>query len=53
MIMPDEDEELTHVYEGIRFLNIMPASALKEIKTFEVRQDDLYLISYPKAGIFF
>ena len=35
----------------MRFLKVIPASSLKEIKTFEVRPDDIYLISYPKAGI--
>ncbi|XP_072029897.1 sulfotransferase 1A1-like [Amphiura filiformis] len=50
MIIPKEDEEITHYYEGVKFLKVMPASALKEIRTFEVRSDDIYLISYPKAG---
>ena len=49
-VQPAEDDELTHVYEGIRFLKVMPASSIKDIKTFDVRSEDLFLISYPKAG---
>ncbi len=51
MVLPKEDEDITHYYEGVKFLKVMPAASLKEIKTFEVRPDDIYLVSYPKAGI--
>ncbi|XP_072018971.1 sulfotransferase 1A3-like isoform X2 [Amphiura filiformis] len=47
---PSDDDELMHTYEGILFLKVTPASSLREIKVLEVRQDDLFLISYPKAG---
>ena len=48
---PSADDELMHTYEGILFLKVVPASSLEEIKHFEVREDDLFLVSYPKAGM--
>ncbi|XP_072037926.1 sulfotransferase 1C2-like [Amphiura filiformis] len=49
-IQPTEDEELTYTYEGTRLLKVSPESTMNDMKTFQVREDDLYLISYPKAG---
>ena len=39
-----------HVYEGIRYMAINPASALDAVKKYEYRDDDVILVTYPKAG---
>ena len=49
-IQPKDDEELTYVYEGTCLLKCSPKSTMDDMKTFQVRDDDLYLISYPKCG---
>ena len=49
-ILPEDNEELTYLYEGTRLLKVSPEQTMDDMKTFKVRDDDLYLISYPKAG---
>ena len=49
-IQPKDDEELTYVYQGTCLLKCSPKSTMDDMKTFQVRDDDLYLISYPKCG---
>ena len=39
-----------HVYEGVRMMSINPVGTLDAIKQFEFRDDDVMLITYPKAG---
>ncbi|XP_077994761.1 sulfotransferase 1B1-like isoform X2 [Glandiceps talaboti] len=39
-----------HVYKGVRFASIIPVTVLDAMKTFEVRSDDIWLITYPKSG---
>ncbi len=46
----NRDEVLIHRYGGIPFIRVYPVEALDAMKTFEVRSDDLFLITYPKAG---
>ncbi|XP_072027774.1 sulfotransferase 1A1-like [Amphiura filiformis] len=46
----NEDEDLLHRYKGVPYIRTYPMEALKYIETFEVRPDDLFLITYPKAG---
>lgn len=49
-IQPKDNEELTYMYEGTRLLKCTPVKTMNDMKTFHVKKDDLYLISYPKAG---
>lgn len=49
-VLPEDDDELTYLYEGTRLLKVSPEQTMDDMKTFKVRDDDLYLISYPKAG---
>ncbi|XP_070558507.1 sulfotransferase 1 family member D1-like [Ptychodera flava] len=40
-----------HYYEGVLFYeNLFPASSLDAMKEFEVRKDDLYVLTFPKSG---
>ena len=44
----------SHVLNGIRFSNwVMPRSNFDALKTFGVRDDDIYCIAYPKSGKIF
>ncbi|XP_078614176.1 amine sulfotransferase-like [Branchiostoma floridae x Branchiostoma japonicum] len=40
-----------HVYEGILYTNWMPMESLEAMKTFEIRDDDVVIVSYPKSGV--
>ncbi|XP_077977523.1 sulfotransferase 1C2-like [Glandiceps talaboti] len=45
-----KDSDL-HYFEGVPFLScLFPADNLLAIKTFEVREDDIFIITYPKSG---
>lgn len=38
-------------YEGVYFTDgLFTKSRLDEMKTFEVRDGDIYIVTYPKAG---
>ncbi|KAH9491790.1 Sulfotransferase 1C4 [Bulinus truncatus] len=39
-----------HVYEGVLFFGYSPPETLDRVKTFQVRQEDVFLVTYPKAG---
>ena len=41
-----------HVYEGITFPALVPASNLDTMKTWQVRPDDIFCVTYPKSGKF-
>ncbi|KAI8502863.1 sulfotransferase [Branchiostoma belcheri] len=38
-------------YQGILFPSSVPRESLKAMKTFEIRDDDVVIISYPKSGL--
>ena len=40
----------SHFIDGIKFPWIVPKSNLDALKTFEVRDDDVFVISYPRSG---
>ncbi|XP_030829240.1 sulfotransferase 1C2 [Strongylocentrotus purpuratus] len=42
-----------HEYEGLRMPKIVLKSSLDELKTFEVRPDDIWVCTYPKSGTHF
>ncbi|XP_070544181.1 sulfotransferase 1C2-like [Ptychodera flava] len=42
--------EFTHLYKGVRFPWMAPRSSLEALPTFQVRQDDIWLLTYSKAG---
>ena len=39
-----------HVYEGVLFFGYTPPDILDAVKEFEVRDEDVFLATYPKAG---
>lgn len=39
-------------YEGVWFPPLVLPHCLEKVKTFEVREDDLILTTYPKCGKF-
>ncbi|XP_077989338.1 sulfotransferase 1C4-like [Glandiceps talaboti] len=39
-----------HVYNGVVFPSSVPASTLEALKNFEVREDDVFIATYPKSG---
>ncbi|XP_072021875.1 sulfotransferase 1B1-like [Amphiura filiformis] len=39
-----------HVYDGISFPPIVKASTLDALKTWKVREDDIFFVAYPKSG---
>ncbi|KAK0060957.1 sulfotransferase 1A1, partial [Biomphalaria pfeifferi] len=38
-----------HVYDGVLFFGYSPPETLDMVKTFHVREDDVFLVTYPKA----
>ena len=49
-VEPEEGESLEYYYKGICVSRGIPKDVFEELEAFEVRKDDVYLITYPKAG---
>ena len=45
-----EGENFYHQYEGFYFERHTTKATLDLLKTWEVRDDDYFVLSYPKAG---
>ncbi|XP_071502627.1 sulfotransferase 1A1-like [Diadema antillarum] len=39
-----------HEYDGINYLNFVLDSSIKALRTFNVRPDDTWVVTYPKSG---
>ena len=39
-----------HVYDGVLFFGYSPPEVLDDVKEFPVREDDVFIVTYPKAG---
>ncbi|XP_030854986.1 sulfotransferase 1 family member D1-like [Strongylocentrotus purpuratus] len=42
--------ETCYEHEGVIVPNIMPLKVLKRMRSFTVRPDDLFVVTYPKSG---
>ena len=40
----------THVFEGVKYPSVAPKSNLEAMKTWQVREDDIFCITFPKSG---
>ncbi|XP_071802950.1 sulfotransferase 1E1-like isoform X2 [Asterias amurensis] len=49
-IDPAEGENLEYFYKGVCVSKGVPKEVLIDLETFEVRNDDIFLITYPKSG---
>lgn len=47
------EAELIHIFEGIPFTTRSSPELLKSLHTFDAREDDVLLVSYPKSGKFY
>ena len=48
------DEKVgSHNYDGIKFPWLVPRSNLEALKTFEVRDDDIFVVTFPRSGTIF
>ena len=39
-----------YTYEGMTMMQYFPAESLDTIKDFDYRDDDIFVVTYPKAG---
>lgn len=39
-----------HLYDGVLFFGYSPPDVLDAVKEFPVRDDDVFIVTYPKAG---
>lgn len=44
---------LLHKYKGILFSTMSSEGLLDSLDSFDAREDDIFLVSYPKSGEFF
>jgi len=46
-----DDDDFTHVINGIRYPRFVTEANLEAMATFDIRDDDIAIVTFPKTGV--